>query len=759
MADPAGDPESRGVAETRLAYAKAAASAWIDLFAGRGGDLGIVSFEQGASLERPFEGGSETFDIPETQDAKDRIAGLGAGGYTAIGDALRLAESEFARVGDDRSATVFLLSDGENNRGESPEDVAEDLRQRNVRIFSIPVGDAADEKLLKKLASESGGETFDAPAGDELPAIYAELFARFRGESLALPRTPSAVQAVINPDFLPQPLAAGAAAGGPPSSETFEIPVEPGAERLNVFVSARNVVSTWNPFLELRGPEGEVIGENDPEVRRDPFYRLFQVPSPSPGTWTLEVRARGGVLQESYLLGHVENALPDCFASVEPPIADGATPLTIRASASYQNVVEGATYSGRVVLPDSTSVDLEFRPTAEGDGAEATFDQFVGRGLYRAFVRCQVPAGARSIQGEVIFEEDGPARFPERIEPYRRARIVEAFVDVAELPPCLVTDCDGDGIPNLVEGEGDTDGDGLPDARDDDADGDDIPDAIEGSEDTDGDGVPDFQDLDSDGDGLEDGDEGFGDTDGDGIPDFRDDDRPSDHYKCYKTRQVGTRFLERDVTLTDQFGTTTARVRRAQRLCNPVDKNGEGIADTTAHLMCYNIAEPHFAPRNVIVQDQFGEHALTVNRPDSLCLPAEKDGVPSNLTIEQFKCYKVKPSKRAERLPFQNVDLADQFESKETVVQRPRFLCNPVDNAGERVRHPEIQLLCYRIEDVPGQPQFRRRAVDVRDQFAVDDLKVIRGDCRASSFLCLPAVQVGTSPSGAFIGVGEGLFD
>ncbi|MBI3089620.1 MAG: thrombospondin type 3 repeat-containing protein [Candidatus Tectomicrobia bacterium] len=74
-------------------------------------------------------------------------------------------------------------------------------------------------------------------------------------------------------------------------------------------------------------------------------------------------------------------------------------------------------------------------------------------------------------------------------------------------------DDDGDGIPNLIEGSGDTDGDGVPNFLDPDADGDGIPDsqaagtAAASLLDTDGDGVPDFLDQDDDGDGIPDVDD------------------------------------------------------------------------------------------------------------------------------------------------------------------------------------------------------------------------------------------------------------
>lgn len=63
-----------------------------------------------------------------------------------------------------------------------------------------------------------------------------------------------------------------------------------------------------------------------------------------------------------------------------------------------------------------------------------------------------------------------------------------------------ITDSDGDGIPNDVEGLGDADGDGIPNYLDLDSDGDGIPDAVEAGPDptnpidTDMDGTPDYLD-------------------------------------------------------------------------------------------------------------------------------------------------------------------------------------------------------------------------------------------------------------------------
>ncbi|MDJ0793834.1 MAG: Ig-like domain-containing protein [Woeseiaceae bacterium] len=129
-------------------------------------------------------------------------------------------------------------------------------------------------------------------------------------------------------------------------------------------------------------------------------------------------------------------------------------------------------------------------------------------------------------------------------------------------------DFDNDGIPDAVEGAGDTDGDGTPDFMDTDSDNDGIPDLDEEQNipplsgiDTDGDGIdnaidvdqtggvdangdgvddalapsdqdadgiPDYVDDDTDGDGIADATEGAVDSDADGTPDYRDLDSDND---------------------------------------------------------------------------------------------------------------------------------------------------------------------------------------------------------------------------------------
>jgi len=161
-------------------------------------------------------------------------------------------------------------------------------------------------------------------------------------------------------------------------------------------------------------------------------------------------------------------------------------------------------------------------------------------------------------------------------------------------------DSDGDGTPDFrdpnvahgattqptPDGNGDLDGDGLPNSSDDDADGDGIPNALEGGVDTDGDGVDDAHDRDSDNDGIGDAVEGFAgatdsggvlaDSDGDGVPDFRDLDSDNDSiFDAYESDDLHTTAVGRlqSASMVDARGLAEGAADEA------ADTDGDGVPD------------------------------------------------------------------------------------------------------------------------------------------------------------------------------------
>jgi len=115
---------------------------------------------------------------------------------TAIGMGLATA---IARIKDSeaKSKVIILLTDGENNAGEiTPETAAEMARTFGIRVYTIGVGTNGsapfpvqtafgiryqqvpvniDEDLLRKIASDTGGEYFRATNNEALENIYAKI--------------------------------------------------------------------------------------------------------------------------------------------------------------------------------------------------------------------------------------------------------------------------------------------------------------------------------------------------------------------------------------------------------------------------------------------------------------------------------------------------------------------------------------------------------------------------------------------------------
>ena len=108
------------------------------------------------------------------------------------------------------------------------------------------------------------------------------------------------------------------------------------------------------------------------------------------------------------------------------------------------------------------------------------------------------------------------------------------------------------------------------------------------------------------------------------------------HFKCYRVRGTfgAPKFTERDVLLVDQFEDRNTTVIKPFLLCNPVNKNGEGIPSPASHVTCYKIrdvaGQPPFVPQSPNVTDQFIVQDLQTSRRTDcgktrlVCVPSSK---------------------------------------------------------------------------------------------------------------------------------------
>jgi Ca-activated chloride channel family protein len=157
--------------------------------------VGVVSFSDTANaLSAP------SFDRSGAQRA---IAGIQAGGGTAIGDAI---ESSLGMLGvnsranpkaNHRGRAILVLSDGSNTEGTDISTAAEDAKRAGVPVYTIALGTPAgvldlqaigqgtgtipvppDPEALKAIARATGGESFTALNESTLKKVYDHIGTR-----------------------------------------------------------------------------------------------------------------------------------------------------------------------------------------------------------------------------------------------------------------------------------------------------------------------------------------------------------------------------------------------------------------------------------------------------------------------------------------------------------------------------------------------------------------------------------------------------
>jgi Ca-activated chloride channel family protein len=214
--DVSGSMLAEDMKPNRMEAAKSAARAFVDKQS-ESVKIGVVSFSGDASIVQ-----SPTTDKTLVIAAINRLRAQRA---TAIGRAIlvsldAIAESQGSEAdlpssilqqpgqpdasptprpsatipaylaGQHASASIVLMSDGQNNQFPPPLDVVDQATSRGVRIYTIGLGTAAgtivrlqgravrtalDEATLKKIAEVTGGQYFNANTEADLRAVYENL--------------------------------------------------------------------------------------------------------------------------------------------------------------------------------------------------------------------------------------------------------------------------------------------------------------------------------------------------------------------------------------------------------------------------------------------------------------------------------------------------------------------------------------------------------------------------------------------------------
>ncbi|HBV01460.1 MAG TPA: hypothetical protein DEF00_03660 [Candidatus Taylorbacteria bacterium] len=252
------------------------------------------------------------------------------------------------------------------------------------------------------------------------------------------------------------------------------------------------------------------------------------------------------------------------------------------------------------------------------------------------------------------------------------------------------------------------------------------------------------------------------DDNGDGVV---DENLNCDHYLSYlldKSIQPVT------VTLRDQFiNPTDFTLVLIERLLNPVRKLHEGLAFNpkrpNLHYLAYRLqSSASFAPRSVLIENQFEKNVIKVTKPRYLLTPTGKNkiGIPIEKTLSilppaaankliaaivpsipknanHYLCYDVEPYDITE-----GVSVRDQFQNRQFEVIRARYLCNPAEKTHNgkvsEIVDRSNHLMCYEV--IPHN-QVNRKVI-THDQFGIKSQTAVR-----TEEICVPTVKTPLSPT------------
>ncbi len=483
---------------TRLAFAQAAGRVFGDLQFNNNITVAIISFNDNSEVVRDIE----VLNIGNLADFKNDIDGIQARGNTAIGDGLFDSYTEIIKAkllteadgGVVSNPTIFLISDGQNNRGSDPKEIARLLTEAGITLHTISAGDGSNTSLLSDLASSTGGSMLPALADDLIPPTYAELSAKHQGMSMI------SIGNIKN-TFIKNP---DAASSDEIPVSIIEFLVEEDATELVLYRSLKSnqqfsdpSKGVFNHVGYFTAPDGSISIPNT-SIIKDPsnLYEIVKIPNPSSGVWTYVAERTTENKSKFHFRGFINNAKPDYYIDAFPPVINTLdTFINISAQTSFDVPLSDTTitYEGYVIRPDSSRVSINFKLDPITRTVSSDFNAFNGRGLYTVRSQVVVPSNADYTSGEVIF--DGPPHPDTPVTAFGRSATTSFFVDLPGCPACDNKDCDGDGIPNVEEDMyEDIDGDGLPNRCDEDSDGDDIPDNKEKLDDLDSNGRPDAYD-------------------------------------------------------------------------------------------------------------------------------------------------------------------------------------------------------------------------------------------------------------------------
>ena len=421
--------QSGSMGGTPLANVKAAAQNLIDAME-EGMSVGILAFADSASVVAPV---TQITDNGVRASLKAAIAGITAGGGTAIGGAMQTALDGLKSYGiSNRAAAVFLLSDGVSNAGADPLDVAAAYQTANVPVFGFGYGNSVDPRL-KQISFATGGKYFASPVSYKaVRKAFAEAYTIFSDRAITLDGSTDPADIM------------GFMATTEPVNIPFFVDSDMVDLRLSIVYSGADVSAV---SLGLLRPDSTLLTVAPTNAPDGSILLEFHINSPMAGEWAI-VGTRESDTHISYL-ADAKTAWGgyhlDWIAFEQPEDSEEyLTVVSLRGEAD----IDGAQVTGQIRFENGETVSCVFSNFAAGLYGAMNTATHTGRGTMT--VTASNPYGTafktwRDAEIDTFGEEDPE---PPEDEPITEnfTRIISERIDVTSLL-CDVTFSGNGGDP------------------------------------------------------------------------------------------------------------------------------------------------------------------------------------------------------------------------------------------------------------------------------------------------------------------------
>jgi carboxypeptidase T len=261
-------PDFNPTGEDRMGPTKKSAKIFIDLLEA-GDQIGLVTFWGDAEVAYPLSiVDNDQIVQNQIKNIIDDIVIDNDHLLTSIGDGIDSSLDELGNTSVSMPQAIVLIGDGVENAPLSWQDVKTKAINTGIPIYTIGVGQQADQALLNDIANQTGGNYFFTPTPSELIDVYSSIQGSITQRATV--------------------------------AEIIRTVVEGGTDEVSIFVDQSMSEATFSIVwagsdldLTLITPSGEVIdppkATNAPQINffSGDTVEYYRIQNPEVGTWIM----------------------------------------------------------------------------------------------------------------------------------------------------------------------------------------------------------------------------------------------------------------------------------------------------------------------------------------------------------------------------------------------------------------------------------------------------------------------------------------